>query len=221
LKDDSKSRVLGATAGDAGNLRMRVVDWQRQTIDELRQATPIQEQMIVTILATAWRPEAQVWDEAILTTLLKSFARDVNTATEHKVEIAMRSIESGAAVLEAFASAHIIGLLTNEALRVAISKRQLDEFFRCWLSRPLVAGDLVPFEQTFMSKLLRLVVTGLVVSNVFVFIMLFIIPEFQKMYAVRLTIPHDMGRPNRQVVVHSVFLTARARFLFHSRFKLC
>jgi hypothetical protein len=76
----------------------------------------------------------------------------------------------------------LISPLTHEAIRIATVKNQLDEFFGCWLSQPLVGGDLVPFEQTLMSKFFRLGLTGLVVLNIFVFVLLFIIPEFQKMY---------------------------------------
>lgn len=160
----------------------RAVDWLYQTIVELSQAIPIQEQMFVSVLAAAWRPESDVWDSVELKALLTSFARDTDTATELKLDIALRSIESGVAVVEALTSAGVIGELTSEALRIAISKRQLDQFFSCWQKRPLSVGLLVPFEETFMSKLLRLAVTGLVVLNVLVFIMLFIIPEFQKMF---------------------------------------
>jgi len=171
------------TAGTStGNAQERVIDWLNQTIEELSQGIPIQEQMIVSILATAWRPERNVWDSATLKVLLERFARDTNTATEHRLVGAMQSIDSGVAVVEALASSGVIGTLASDALRIVIAKRQLDEFFRCWRSRALKAGVLVPFEQTLMSKLLRFVVTGLVVLNVLVFVMLFIIPEFQKMF---------------------------------------
>ena len=171
------------TVGDRiGDSQGRVVDWQYQTIEELSQAIPIEEQMIVSVLAAAWRSEANVWDRATLKTLLQSFARDANTSTEHKLDVAIGSMESGTAVVESLASVEAIGTLTSEALRIAIAKRQLDEFFFCWRSRPLAEGVLIPFEQTFVSKLMRLAVTGLVMLNVLAFVMLFIIPEFQKMF---------------------------------------
>jgi len=183
LKNNSLS-LGGQSSFDlhASESQGRAVDWLYQTIVELSQAIPIQEQMFVSVLAAAWRPESDVWDSVELKALLTSFARDTDTAAELKLDIALRSIESGVAVVEALTSAGVIGELTSEALRIAISKRQLDQFFSCWQKRPLSAGLLVPFEETFMSKLLRLAVTGLVVLNVLVFIMLFIIPEFQKMF---------------------------------------
>ncbi len=154
----------------------RIVDWQRQTIQELRLATPISEQMVVSILAAAWRPRASGWDSGTLKTLLENFARDASTATEHKINVALQSIESGEPVVEALASAQVIGALTSDALKLSIAKRQLAEFLRCWQSRPLTTGVLLPLEQTFVSKLLRFAVTGFMVLNVGLFVMLFIIP---------------------------------------------
>ena len=165
-----------------GNAQERVIDWLYQTVEELSQGIPIEEQMIVSILAAAWRSERNVWDSVTLKSLLESFARDTNTAAEYRLDGAMQSIDAGASVVEALASSRAIGAFTSDALRIAIEKRQLDEFFICWRSRPLRAGVLIPFEQTLMSKLLRFVVTCLVMLNVLVFVMLFIIPEFQKMF---------------------------------------
>lgn len=159
-----------------------VLNWQCKTIDELCCAIPIQEQMIVSMLAAAWQSEAGVWDAATLKALLESFARDVNTTTEHQIANALSSISSGTGVLAALTSNGVIGTLTHEALKIAVAKRQLNEFFNCWQERPLISGVLVPHEQTILSKVLRFSVTGLVVMNVVVFIMLFIIPEFQKIF---------------------------------------
>ena len=183
MKDNNHFPVTqnaGAQRSDSPN--GLALDWQFQTIEELSRAIPIEEQMIVSILAAAWRPEAGVWDAATLKTLLESFARDVNTTSEHKIAKALSSISSGTGVLAALTSTDAIGTLTNEALRIAIAKRQLDQFFTCWAKHPLTSGVLVPHDQTILSRVLRLGVTGLVVLSVVAFLMLFIIPEFQKMY---------------------------------------
>ena len=139
--------------------------------------------MIISVLAAAWQRETSVWDAGVLKKLLEAFARDVSTTTEHKIAASVKLIDAGAAVNEALTSTEAVGPLAGEALRIAIEKRQLAEFFSCWRKRPLVAGNLVPHEQTFGSKVVRLVVLGLVVLNVLLFVMLYIIPEFQKMFA--------------------------------------
>jgi len=139
--------------------------------------------MVVSILAAAWQPEDGKWDGEVLKALLESFARDVSTPVEHKIEDAFQLADSGTPVLEALASTGVINDLTYEAIRIAIVNNQLSEFFSCWQQQPLVRTELDSSEQTFTSKLFRLALMSWILLNVLTFIMLFIMPEFQKMFS--------------------------------------
>ncbi len=179
--DSTRLPQINATEGSK-QTQASALQWQERTIEELSKAIPLQEQMVVSILAAAWRPDADVWDKGVLKSLLASFSRDVNTVIEHKIADAIALTDAGTPAVEAFLTTGAIGPLTHKALRIAVEKRQLSQFFNCWQKQSLVPTELIPHERTFTSKLIRLGITGMVIFNVFMFVMLFIIPELQKMF---------------------------------------
>jgi len=182
MENSQSSKVQDLNGDRSIAEQRRFVQWQQQTVEELSHAIPLREQMVVSILAAAWRTEAGVWEAKTLKSLLSSFARDVNTATEHRIVDAIALIDSGTSVMESLTSMGLVGELTGDAVRIAIANKQLSEFLACWQTQPIAKVALTPHEQTFTSKLMRFLVTGLFVLNVLAFVMLFIIPEFQKMF---------------------------------------
>ncbi len=157
-------------------------DRHNQTVTELAQAIPTQEQMIISILAASWQPHTESWNRNTLVELLQNFARDVSTNFEHRIAAAVPCIISGKPVEETLSECRVIGGLTFEALKVTAAKSQLSDFFGCWMNQALTTAELVPHERTVTAKLVRLGLTGAIILNVLFFVMLFIIPEFQKMF---------------------------------------
>ena len=173
--------------------RHRVAELQLQTVEELSSSLTMDEQMIVSVFAATYvstpdQPGNGYWDKDALKGLLEKLSCDVDVSVEHQILSALKMIHPAPdqveahAVIDTLRSVDLIPNLAVNALNGAAHYHQLESFFHAWLHRRTDGIELTPLVRTGSGKILRLAATWLVAVNVLGFIMLFIVPEFQKMF---------------------------------------